>query len=203
MKGIISGSITDKFTYDILNAMVFLLPILLPTAHTGDNTEQNTAKDGPAVVHHLKTLDTVLHLALIQLVDDVRLTGVLPRQFQSIKHRSTQLLYIMLLPRCGTHAHALTTTCTSHPGCLPGELGSSFLPRFLPPLVPEKNQWIKCPSCSNSTKGVKAFEKTLSTHTSQEKFTHWPHHFLIHHWTPERRGAAPFTLVLQQKMMST
>jgi len=62
--------------------------------------------------HHLKALYAVLHLALVQLVDDVRLRRVLPRQFQSVKHRTAQLLYVMLLPRCCTHTDASTTVHT-------------------------------------------------------------------------------------------
>ena len=48
----------------------------------------------------LKALDVVLDLALVQLSDEVGLVGVLPAAFQSIKHDSTQLLDVVLLPRC-------------------------------------------------------------------------------------------------------
>ena len=47
---------------------------------------------------HLQTLDIVVHLALVQLVDQVALASVLPVLLQGIEHDATQLLDIMLLP---------------------------------------------------------------------------------------------------------
>jgi len=34
------------------------------------------------------------------------------------------------------------------------------------------------------------------------KITHLPHPFVIHHWTPETRGVAPFTPALQRQYQS-
>lgn len=47
----------------------------------------------------LKTLDIVLHLTLVEVVDKVSLVGVFEALLQSIKHHPTQLLDIVLLPR--------------------------------------------------------------------------------------------------------
>jgi len=59
-------------------------------------------KKAAAYDTNLKALNVVLYLALVQLRYEVGLVGVFPASFQSIEHDSTELLDIVLLPRCTT-----------------------------------------------------------------------------------------------------
>ena len=45
------------------------------------------------------TLDVVLHLALIQLINQIGFVRASPLLFQGVKHHATQFLNVVLLPR--------------------------------------------------------------------------------------------------------
>ena len=62
-----------------------------------------TRSEGRRWFTHLETFDIVLHVSLVQFIDEV-FAGLIPVLFKpllkSIKHDVTQLLNIMLLPCC-------------------------------------------------------------------------------------------------------
>ncbi len=60
-------------------------------------------------VTNLEATNVVLHLALVEFIDEVGLVSVLPLLLQCVKHDATQFLHVMLLPRC-THTYERTHT---------------------------------------------------------------------------------------------
>lgn len=58
------------------------------------------SKRAATTAEYLKALDIILDVALVELRYEVGLVCVLPAALQSIEHDSTQLLDVVLLPRC-------------------------------------------------------------------------------------------------------
>jgi len=72
--------------------------------------KQRVYKDGQ---FYLETLHTVLHPPLIQLIDEISLLCVLPSLLQRIKHDTTKLLNVVLVPSYKKQQKQISGHCDS------------------------------------------------------------------------------------------